>query len=312
VKRPNLRHRIVYGIARGGIFCLTLLPERVAYTAMGGVARLFLLIVRSRMRLGLDNARLALGADVGERELRRIVRLATANAFQNVLDMVWAIRLLRRGRLEERFDTSVIDRFDLEPPFIGCTGHGGGWEMAALMIASVHGECHAIGRTPKNPLIADFLRRQREAMGLVLHPRRGGIRPVARALARGKVALQVVDQNQRLRGVFVPWFGRLASTERSAAALAVRRGYPVLVGMGVRLDGRFRFRLDLLPPFRAETTDDPEQDVLTAATRINAGLETLVRRHPEQYLWVHDRYRTRPPSDDAPTRPAPVGDLEAP
>ena len=165
------------------------------------------------------------------------------------------------------------------------------------MVGTEFGECHLIGRVPKNPLTAEFLRQYRERSGLIVHPRRGGIRPVARALARGKVALQVIDQNQRLRGVFVPFFGRIASTERGAATLAVRRGYPVLVGVACRLDGRYRFRIEVAAVLRAEPTGDLERDVAEMARRVNEALEELVRRHPEQYLWIHNRYRTRPPDE---------------
>src|SRR5690606_23361154 len=143
----------------------------------------------------------------------------------------------------------------------------------------------------RNPLTAAFLKRRREAAGLVMHPRRGGIRPLVRALARRCPVLQVVDQNQRLRGVFVPFFGRLASTERSAATLAVRKGYPVFAGACVRSGGGFRFRFEVVPPFRASPTGDAESDVRAACRQINALVETLVLRHPDQYLWIHDRYR---------------------
>jgi len=95
----------------------------------------------------------------------------------------------------------------------------------------------------------------------------------------------------------VPFFGRVASCERSAATLAVRRGYPLLVGCALRVGGRFRFRLVAGPPFVPERTGDVEADVLAAVRRINEHAEDLVRRFPDQYLWIHDRYRTRPPAE---------------
>jgi len=102
--------------------------------------------------------------------------------------------------------------------------------------------------------------------------------------------------------VFAPVFGRLASCERSAATLAVRKGYPLVTAVAFRVGGRFRFRLVLLAPFVPERRGDPEEDVYAAVVQINECAEQVVRMDPEQYLWIHDRYRTRPPGEVSPGR----------
>lgn len=296
-RRPTFWNRVEYAVARSGIAALGLVPERLGYAVLGAVARLWLRCAPGRRRIGLANLALAFPDGLAAREADRILMRSTANAFQNVLDMVHAARHVQRGTIRERIDFDGVEEVLPDPPFIGCTMHLGSWEIAGISVALGVDEAHAIGRVPKNPLIAAFLRRHRERAGLVLHDRRGGIRPTARALARGKVGLQVIDQNQRLRGAFVPFFGRVASCERSAATLAVRRGYPLLIGCAVRVDGRFRFRLRAMPPFRAEATGDVEADVLRTVRMINERAEELVREFPDQYLWIHDRYRTRPPDE---------------
>ncbi len=299
MKRPTLFHRVTYCVARAGIFMVALLPERLAYGALGMVGALYVTCSPRRRAIGEANLALALPASTAA-ERRRILRRSTANSFQNVLDMIWSLRLLAKGRLLERVDVNGFQqKVSTPPPWIGCAAHLGSWEVAASSLAAIGYECHALGRMPKNPLTAAFLRRSRESAGFVLHPRRGGIRPLARALAGGKVGLQVIDQNQRLRGVFVPLFGRLASTERSAATLALRRGYPVYVGVAVRLEKRFRFRLEVLGPLHPALRDgEPMEDgIRRICTDLNRALEELIVRHADQYLWIHDRYRTRPPEE---------------
>ena len=110
----------------------------------------------------------------------------------------------------------------------------------------------------------------------------------------GGVGLQVVDQNQRLRGVFAPFFGRIASCERAAVSLALRRGYPIVVGAALRRGCGFRFDLVAAEPFSPQKTGDKQRDLLQAVSEVNRRLEQLIRRAPEQYLWIHDRYRTQP------------------
>jgi len=129
---------------------------------------------------------------------------------------------------------------------------------------------------------------------LFVHPKRGGIRSLVRALERGHVGMQVADQHQRLRGVWVPFFGQLASTERSAAVLSLRHGYPIVVGCSVRVGGGFRFKCEMLPPFTVTPTGDHEADIKRVATEVNRRFEQLILAHPEQYLWIHRRYREVP------------------
>jgi KDO2-lipid IV(A) lauroyltransferase len=104
----------------------------------------------------------------------------------------------------------------------------------------------------------------------------------------------VVDQNQRLRGVFAPFFGEIASCERGAVTLALRRGYPIIVGVALRIGRGFRFELVTADPFVLEHTGDKQKDLYAGVVRVNQAIEGLVRRAPEQYLWIHDRYRTQP------------------
>ncbi|MBI5851598.1 MAG: hypothetical protein HZB39_11330 [Planctomycetes bacterium] len=302
--RPvRTRHRIAYAAARAGLAVLAALPERIAYTGMAAVARAYLACARGRRRLGLANLELAFPEADGvldRSERLRIVREGTVSAFLTVLDLVYASRWLARGRLLERVDVTEWETRQPKPPFLGVSLHLGSWEVAALTAAFLEHEVHVIGRLPKNPLIARFLRARREAFGLIVHDRRGGVRPIARALHAGKVVVQAADQNQRLRGVFVPVFGRLASSERAAATLAVRRDLPLFVGCCVRVGKGFRFAMRMLEPFPAARTGVLHDDVVATVKRVTDGIERLVRERPDQYLWIHDRYRTRPGTEPEP------------
>ena len=168
-----------------------------------------------------------------------------------------------------------------------------------MAMAQRWGSGHGVARVSKNPLLQQWLLQNRQRGGLHIHPRRGGIRGLAKALQQGGVGLQVVDQNQRLRGVFAPFFGRLASCERAAATMALRHGYPIIVGVALRQGRGFRFQLVSSEPFSLVSTGDKAKDLLAAVVRINGELEALIRRAPEQYLWIHDRYRTQPKREAA-------------
>ena len=100
--------------------------------------------------------------------------------------------------------------------------------------------------------------------------------------------------------MFAPFFGKVASCERAAVSLALRHGYAIVVGAALRKGLRFRFELVAEEPFVPAKTGDKGGDLLRAVGQVNERLERLIRRAPEQYLWIHDRYRTQPePGQDA-------------
>ncbi|MFO1052975.1 MAG: lysophospholipid acyltransferase family protein [Planctomycetota bacterium] len=304
VRRVRWSHRLVYAAARTALFLLSILPERCGYAITAWIARMFLACSPKRRAVGLANLALAYpedGSTLDRRARLRMLRGGVASAFQNVIDFEYAKRWLRKGRLHERVDMAEADRHRPSGPFYGLTLHLGSWEVAAAAIAGPGQAVHAIGRLPRNPLFAEYLRQQREAFGVVVHGRRGGMRAISRALRSGDVVVHAVDQNQRLRGVFAPFFGKLAATERGPATMAVRRGYPIVVAVCARSGPGFRFRFRVAPPIEVAHTGDLQADVTTTVTRINQACEFLVREHPDQYLWIHDRYRTRPPGEDVAT-----------
>jgi len=309
--RHRLRDYLVYALGRGAIGVAAVLPQFCGYGLAALLGRLFFHCDRRRRRYAL---RLLRNAFPGrpDAELARLGAVATGNIFKVPVDMARLTRLLARGGDLRR----VIDVSQAQPllpgngPYLALTAHLGSWEMAAAAMANIAHEAHGIARVFKNPLLQRWILANRQRGGLHIHSRRGGIQGLTAALGRGAVGLQVVDQNQRLRGVFAPFFGERASCERAAASLALRRGYPIVVGMALRSGFGFRFRLVAVPPFVPVPTGDKEADLQRTVGQINDRLEAFIRGTPEQYLWIHDRYRTQPlPRADQPrTQAAADGD----
>ena len=105
----------------------------------------------------------------------------------------------------------------------------------------------------------------------------------------------IADQNAGEGGLFVPWFGRLASSYKSIGLLAMKYEIPVVVGTARRLGGdRFKYRIELVDQFGPEAWADAPDRLFYITARFNRALETMVRRAPEQYLWIHRRWKSRP------------------
>jgi KDO2-lipid IV(A) lauroyltransferase len=293
--RSRALDAVVFALGRTAIGFAAWIPELVGYGLAAWLGRVWFRFAGRRRRSALKFLRIAY-PDRSDAELARLGAMAAGNICKVPIDMARITRLLARGG-------DVLDVVDVAPvlsslpeqkPYLALTAHLGSWEMAAVVMARLSGEAHGVARTFKNPLLQRWILANRMRAGLHIHPRRGGIRGLANAVANGAVGLQVVDQHQRLRGVAAPFFGRIASCERAAASLALRHGYPIVVGVALRVGNGFRFRMAAAETFRPESTGDKAADLLRTVTAINLRLEQLIRQAPEQYLWLHDRFRAQP------------------
>jgi KDO2-lipid IV(A) lauroyltransferase len=293
------RDVLVYVAARLAIGVAARVPQWLGYRAAAALGRVWFRLDGRRRRYACEFLAQAY-PELSERGRLRLGAAATASLFMVPLDMARLTRLLDRGGdLSEVIDLAPMqtELEKVEAPYLALTAHIGGWEVGAAGMAALNGSAHGIARVTKNPLLNRWLLATRQRGGLTIHPRRGGFRGLANALAAGGIGLQVVDQNQRLRGVFAPFFGKVASCERAAVSLALRRGYPLVFGAAIRKGTGFRFELIAEPTLYLEKTGDREADLYQAVCQVNASLERMIRRAPAQYLWIHDRYRTQPQAD---------------
>jgi lauroyl/myristoyl acyltransferase len=138
------------------------------------------------------------------------------------------------------------------------------------------------------------MQHSREARGLRVLPRRGAMQHAPTIIKAGGTLAMLLDQRARTRPVFAPFFGRLARCDRSAGVLLRRLRAPAVIG-ACYMEGPWRWRVhfhDVLHP-RDLAGKSPEE----IATTINTVLERLIRAAPEQYFWLHDRYREAEPED---------------
>lgn len=296
--RPKVRFsdRVVYLAARFAIGTAARVPQWLGYRCAALLGRLWFRCDGRRRRYALKFLSQAY-PDLSEREQLRLGASATASLFMVPLDMARLTRLLASGgRVRDVADVRECGPTlqEMPKPFLALSAHLGSWEVGAVLVAELVGGGHGIARITKNPLLNEWLLKSRQNAGLKVHPRRGGFRDLARGVNDGEAGLQVIDQNQRLRGIFAPFFGKTASCERAAISLALRKQYPVIIAAVLRRGRGFRFELVVADSFVPESTGDKQADLLAAITRANQGLEALIRRAPEQYLWIHDRYRTQP------------------
>ncbi|WP_223641091.1 lysophospholipid acyltransferase family protein [Corallococcus sp. EGB] len=177
------------------------------------------------------------------------------------------------------------------------TAHFGNWELVGQMLIRWGIPLNALVRPLKGALNTRIAQNRLDAGAGLIYPK-GAIQEITDAVNRGESAYMLLDQALPAKSaVFVPFFGRLASTTPAMAVAAERTGVPVFVVMGVRPPGpgaRYMLEIEgpILPPGPGECADP----ITEHTARVTAALERAIRRHPEQWLWLHRRWKVQPPA----------------
>lgn len=175
------------------------------------------------------------------------------------------------------------------------SGHFGGWEVLNFILPAFGHKTHILVRRLDNPLVDKYIDARRTKFGNVTLGKKDAPRKMYRLLKNGGVLGMMADLNAQLHdGVFVDFFGVPASTTTSIAKLALKTDAIILPAFSVWEKEKGNYVVYIEPPIEYEKTEDGEKDILSITQKITEKMEKLVRKYPEQWLWVHKRWNTRP------------------
>lgn len=169
------------------------------------------------------------------------------------------------------------------------TAHLGNWELSAFAHALLAAPMHVVVRPLDNPKLNALVARHRELCGNRLIDKKDAARAIWKALKANQAVGVLADQNAAVEeGVFVNFFGKPACAHTGPARLAARSGAAVIPGFALWSEAESRYVLRFYPP--VAMTGNVQDDT----QRLQETLEAVIRQHPEQWLWFHRRWKTRP------------------
>ena len=246
----------------------------------------------------VDNITMALGREHSPAQIRALALRSMQNFAMTGIELIQSPRLINRRSLYKYVELRNIEqalKLAMEGrPAIVVTGHFGNFELLGQFVACLVGHFAAVVRGMDNPLIDHYLVRTRSRTGLKLIFKKGAVEAAEEVLRNNRFLGFLPDQNAGRKGVFVDFFGKKASTVRSVALLAYEYEVPVVVGYCRRLGDRFRHELGVERVIEPEQWRDKQDPVLWITQEYASAIESYVRRWPDQYLWTHRRWKTRP------------------
>jgi KDO2-lipid IV(A) lauroyltransferase len=287
-----LRTQLEYLAARFVLASLAVLPLRTAHTLSRCYVRLFALAVPKLTRTAFRNLELALPQS-SPAERRRIVD-GSFHSIARLLVSLSRFSRLTPQNISQHIRYEGFEHFETARSrgngVLFATAHLGNWELSAVAHALMTGPMHVVVRPLDNPGINRMIERLRTCTGNTITGKRDFVRPILRALRGNEAVGILIDQNTSAdEGVFIDFFGIPACVDKGFARIAAHSGAAIIPGFALWSEQENRYVLRFYAPIYAE--GDLQRDT----QRVHAALESVIRQYPDQWLWMHRRWKTRPP-----------------
>ena len=300
--KSTLQVNSEYAVARLLLGGLGALPRSLAI-AIGRLVGYIAYLLPTRLgRTGLRNLEIAF-PEMPPRGKKRLLRGCFDN-LGRLLGEVSQFPRLTRERLRQMIDYDQVGLAHLREAeqkhrgVIFLTGHLGAWEVLSFGWSALEYPINFLVRPIDNLRIEAMIENLRTRFGNVAIDKKSAARRALKVLREGGTLGILSDLNTQPReGVFVPFFGELACTNAGIATLALRTDAVVIPTCAIwdRERGKYFFHGD--PPVELLRTGDHDKDVEINTARFAAAMEHMIRLYPEQWLWIHRRWKTRPPGE---------------
>jgi KDO2-lipid IV(A) lauroyltransferase len=291
-RAPTLGDRIEYAFVRLLTFPLLCTDLRGAARIGRALGRLLGAVDRRHRRVAEDNLRRAFGPSLPESEVRRISGRVYENLGVTAAEVIHGPRRIR-GRAARRWFRAEGEgparAAAQRGPILFLSAHFGNWEHIIPAVRAHGLEILTVARPLDNPCLDRWVTGIRHAVGHFSLEKAGALRGLVRALREGRHVGMLADQNGGRHGALSTFFGRPVSTQAAGISLARRLKVPYCVGvLERRAPGFHLLRVD--PPVYVRDDDDGERE---AVDDLNRRLERFIRARPEEWMWLHRRWRIK-------------------
>jgi Kdo2-lipid IVA lauroyltransferase/acyltransferase len=295
--RAGIKGVAEYSLALLIVRLFAAMPRRIAYPTAKTLARLGFHLARRQRRAGLRNLQMAF-PELSRSARKEILRGSFENLGRLLVEFTH-LPELNKGNICRFVVHDGLENY-LEGlrrgrGVIFMTAHFGAWELSSFAHAVYGYPLRFVVRPIDNPRVEKLISTYRTRSGNIPIERRSAARDILKALRQNEAVGILFDQNTtRSEGVFAEFFGIPAATTPALALFALRTGAAVVPGFLIWDASLRKHRLRLDPPVQLIDTGNLDHDVLENTKIFNKILEAYIRAYPDQWLWIHRRWKTRP------------------
>jgi KDO2-lipid IV(A) lauroyltransferase len=295
--RAGIKGVAEYSLALLIVRLFAAMPRRIAYPTAKTLARLGFHLARRQRRAGLRNLQMAF-PELSRNALEEILRGSFENLGRLLVEFTH-MQELNKGNICRFVVHDGLENY-LEGlrrgrGVIFMTAHFGAWELSSFAHAVYGYPLRFVVRPIDNPRVEKLISTCRTRSGNIPIERRSAARDILKALRQNEAVGILFDQNTtRSEGIFAEFFGIPAATTPALALFALRTGAAVVPGFLIWDTSLGKHRLRLDPPVQLIETGNLDHDVLENTKIFNKILEGYIRAYPDQWLWIHRRWKTRP------------------
>ena len=274
-----------------------LLPRKVALALGVWIGNLSYIVLKQRRRIAISNLKIAFAKKFSDQEIQRICRKSFQGLGKNLAEFLQFPQLTTEN-IWELVNVEGKENLDIAlgqgKGAIIFVPHFGNWELTGLITGVlIPNRIKAIVFELRNKRLNQLVWKYRQHLSAELIPKKRAIRRIILALQQNCAIGFFADQDAGDSGVFVDFFGKPASAVRSPMILALKTGAPILFSVCIRQPNN-QHLVKIYEPFYIEISKNLEHDVQYNTERLLKILEREIRKYPDQWLWLHNRWKTQP------------------
>ncbi len=296
--RTGLRAWLLYALVRMVFAVMQIFPIDWNLRSARIFARIWPRLIPRHRRRAIDHLTESLGDELSPGEIERIADHCLESTAMFAVEAVCLPRLIGSSGWNRYvslvgYDEALAAMVQGRGAIL-VSGHYGSFEVMGHVLGILGHDVVAIMRPLDNAYLNRFLVKSRRMNGLTVLNKKGAMDQAVKVLEDGRLLALIGDQDAGRKGLFVDFFGRPASTYKSIGLLAMTQQCPIVVGYTRRLGNRARYEFGVqrvIHPHEWEDRDDPLRWITQTYT---TAIEEITRVEPEQYLWIHRRWKSKP------------------
>jgi KDO2-lipid IV(A) lauroyltransferase len=295
--RKSVKYSLIVVFINIFLALLRVIPwswSRALFARLGSIAYH---VMGHERKKTLKHLHIAFGHEKSEEEIKTMARQVFINLGRSLAELAVKLRVHDRDRFFSNVTITgkqhLDDALKRGKGIINIVPHIGCWEALAKAFTVLGIPAGAVGKPLSNDKLNDLVMRERQHLDFVLLPRGSKYSTILKFVKDNHSLGMLIDQDTSVKGVFVDFFGKPAYTPIGAAMLALDAD-PVVVTVSYVYEGKGRYHLIIGEPIEIIRTGNREEELQLNTERFHAKAEELIRQYPDQWVWMHERWKTTP------------------